>query len=275
MRLLWTGHDWATADVPGRMPGPKGALVVDSFLADDGRVRDLEQHLERFTRSCLAFGLIQDPAGLSRFLAAARRAVPAEGRWFPRLEAHPGPEVRLVCWIREAPPASTQTRLWVLPGPDPRRLPRFKGPDLALLGTLREQARRHHADDCLLSAADGTVLEAGHSALLWWRGDVLCHPYPDLPILPSVTARRVLARARALGFTVCAERCTWSGLLDAEVWAVNALHGIRPVVGWRIPGGDPVVAPPEAGRLARFGGEARVTDTARPPAPAQLRLISF
>jgi len=157
-----------------------------------------------------------------------------------------------VCWVRPAPPESTEVRLWVHPEPDPRRQPRVKGPDLAVLAGLRGRARRHAADDAVLLAADGSVLEAAHSALLWWRGEVLCHPCPELPILPSVTARRVLARARAEGIPVLAERCSWSALLDAEVWAVNALHGVRPVTRWRGPGRD--VRPPraDAARLARF-----------------------
>ncbi len=252
MRLLWADGDWAVGHPEAAVPEQRGALVVDSFLARDGRVHDLDVHQERFARSCEALGLASGRARLDGFLAAARRALPARGKWFPRLEAHPGPPSRLVCWIRPAPPLSTQVRLWVHPDPDPRRRPRIKGPDLGLLADLREHARRQGADDAVLLAADGTVLETAHSALLWWRGDVLCHPDPVLPLLPSVTARRVLARAREEGVTVRPERCDWPALLDTEVWAVNALHGVRPVVGWRGLGRDAGARPADPRRLARF-----------------------
>lgn len=259
MRLLWTDQGWATGHPPESVPGPDEALVVDSFLVQDGRIHDLDVHLERFRLSCRALGLVPDPDRLAAFLAAACRALPVEGRWFPRLEAHArqgcGDRPSLVCWVREAPRRSDRVWLWVPPEPDPRRAPRVKGPDLVALAGLRESARRHRADDALLRSSSGTVLETAHSALLWWRGDVLCHPDPGLPILPSVTARRLLARARAEGVTVRVERRGWRELLDAEVWAVNALHGVRPVLGWRSADGDHAAAPTEPRRLAHFRAE--------------------
>ncbi|HEY9416910.1 MAG TPA: aminotransferase class IV [Pseudonocardia sp.] len=235
VRLLWQGSGWAEEGAP--VPAPAGALVVDSFLLENGTVRDLDVHLDRFTRSCLALRLVSDTARLREFLALARDSLPVLGRWFPRIEAHPAPRTpgtapRLVLWVREAPPVSEQVRLWVPPEPDPRGTPGIKGPDLAVLAGLRDHARRQGADDAILLADDGTVLEAAHSALVWWRGDVLCHPHHELPLLPSVTARRVLELARDRGIALRPEHCPWPRLLDAEVWTLNALHGVRPVVGW-------------------------------------------
>jgi branched-subunit amino acid aminotransferase/4-amino-4-deoxychorismate lyase len=94
--------------------------------------------------------------------------------------------------------------------------------------------------------------------LLWWHGDTLCYPGPGLPVLPSVTARRVLRQARAEGFAVVAERCRPSALRGAEVWSVNALHGVRPVTRW-VGAGPDGAGPPRGGprpvdaeRLARY-----------------------
>ena len=258
------------------MPAPAGAVVVDSFLVHDGRVRDLVVHQERFARSCDA--VWPSPGAhqprMATWFAAAERAVPAKGRWFPRLEAHPGrreeDEPQLVLWVREAPPLTDEVRLWVPPEPDPRRMPRIKGPDLAALAALREYAHRRGADDAILLADDGTVLEAAHSALVWWRGEVLCHPHHELPILPSVTARHVLRLARARGIIVRPERCPWPRLLDAEVWTLNALHGPRPVVGWSHAGREVDRPPADPARLRSFR-RSLSTDTSPTPSRRERR----
>ncbi len=286
MRLVWGEGGWVPdpaadgiptgAQPPAGAPGPVVPAVADSFLLDDGLVRDLDVHEKRFEHSCTALGLATDAAATKRvlrFLAAARQALPATGRWFPRLEAHPGDDggpAHLVCWLRPAPPLTDSVRLWVAPVPDPRSRPRHKGPDLAVLAGLRDRAHEHGADDAVLWNTDGrwngdrlwnndgsrdrdeTLLETAHSALLWWRGEALCHPDPELPLLPSVTARRLLARARAAGITVKSERTDWRDVLDLEVWAVNALHGIRPVTSWRASDAEWIAPQSQARRLAEF-----------------------
>lgn len=244
-RLHWAGPGRWSEEVG---PAPEAALVVDSFLAVGGRVRDLDRHGTRFRAGCAALGL--PTADLGAFLTDAEAALPRAGRWFPRVEAHP--DTRLVLWIRPAPPEQRETRLWVAPEPDARRRPEVKGPDLALLAGLRGRAVSHGADDALLTGPDGVVREAAHSALLWWRGDRLCVPASDLPVLPSVTAARLRGAARAAGVPITPERCAPAGLAEAEVWTVNALHGIRPVVGWRGAGAPVRAAVPDAARLDHF-----------------------
>lgn len=231
MRALWGEHDWIEVGDTGAVPDPATALVVDSFLLEDGHVHDLDRHRERFARSCQTLKLeVGDQ--IERFLDAATVLLPAEGRWFPRLEAHAGTPAALVCWIRPAPPLTSSVRLWIYPDRDPRSRPRIKGPDLSVLAGLRSEAVERGADDAVLLNPGGLVLEAAHSALLWWRGDVLCRPAHDLPVLPSVTAASLLDLASSAGFHIGYDRCRWMDLLDLEVWAVNALHGIRPVTAW-------------------------------------------
>ena len=58
-------------------------LAADSWLVDDGRVRGLERHWARFAATCSEHGVT--PEALAAFRADVERAVPADGRWFPRV----------------------------------------------------------------------------------------------------------------------------------------------------------------------------------------------
>jgi branched-subunit amino acid aminotransferase/4-amino-4-deoxychorismate lyase len=76
------------------------------------------------------------------------------------------------------------------------------------------------------------VVETSQSGLLWWRGDILCAPPADFARVDSVTARTLLTLAAALGVETWEEAMTPGELADTEVWALNALHGIRLVTKW-------------------------------------------
>lgn len=199
-------------------------LVADSFLVDEGRVRGLELHRARFTGSCA----VQGVSALS-FWDEAIAGLPRSGRWFPRLELTN--DRRLCVRLRPAPPPGDQVTVRLYDGPDPRREPRVKGPDLELLGSLREQFA-YAADEVLLSAPGGTVLEAAYSSLVWWEDDVLCLPPQDLPVLPSVTVALLRLIAADRGTAVAERPRTVVDLDGREAWLVNALHGIRPVRTW-------------------------------------------
>ena len=72
------------------MPAHTDTIVVaESFLVDDGRVRGHDRHRHRFARGCAAAGV--DPAAP---WAELERALPATGRWFPRLELRADGEAR-------------------------------------------------------------------------------------------------------------------------------------------------------------------------------------
>lgn len=223
-REHWSPAGWNTGAAPAGAP-----LVVDSWLVDDGAVRGLSRHLARFATAAVARGAGE--AAVAEFLAAVPHRLPRRGAWFPRVEAWHGGVLTL--WTRPAPPRAVTTRLWVPPVPDPRRAPTVKGPDLAALAALREQALRHGADDAVLWAADGSVLEAAHAALLWWRDGALCRPAG--PVLPSVTAALLADLARRHGVAVRRDRCTAGELVDRPVWTLNALHGLRHAEGPRLP----------------------------------------
>jgi branched-subunit amino acid aminotransferase/4-amino-4-deoxychorismate lyase len=236
---------------------PCGDLVAaDSWLVDEGLVRGLDEHRRRFTAACAEEAGITS-ATVHDFFSAAIAVVPARGRCFPRVEAGAGGGLALR--LRTAPPAAGPLRLWLLDGPDPRSRPRVKGPDLEVLGELRRRAQGLGADEAVLLASDGTVLEGALSGLVWWDEDVLCVPDPALPRLASVTSGLLVDLARAAGDRVRHVRARPEDLDGREVWSVSALHGIRPVSGWVAT--DLRAGP--AARAPRYG--ARLRTAARPP----------
>lgn len=201
-------------------------LVADSFLLDDGRVRGIDLHRERFVGSCAAAGV-----DANAFWVDVIARLPRGGRWFPRVELSTDRELCLR--LRPAPPLGGQVRVSRYDGPDPRVAPTVKGPDLDVLGELKALAyKENQADEVLLTGPGGVVLEAAYSAILWWEGETLCLPPSDLPILPSVTTRLLRSLAADRSTPVAERRRTLDGLAGREVWLVNALHGIRPVAVW-------------------------------------------
>ena len=209
-----------------------GVQVADSLLVANGKVRGIELHRSRFVGSCAAAGV---EAG--SFWDEQVGRLPGFGRWFPRFELRLSGE--LAVQLRPAPPIGGRVRVAVHEGPDPRVAPRVKGPDLELLGKLKESAP-DRADEILLLDEDGTVLEAAYAAVAWWEDDVLCFPPSDRPLLPSVTAALLRRIAAGQGVEVAERACTPADLQSREVWLLNALHGIRPIHAWNDSPIDPL-----------------------------------
>lgn len=206
--------------------------IVDSWLVDDGRVLAFDAHVRRFAAACAGlYGIAEEQVG--EFLHAAASRVPARGRWFPRAElAVADGTPSLWFRIRPAPPRGETVRLWVAGRPDGRKHPRLKGPDLDWLAARRRAAVAAGADEAVLLSPAGHVLEGSTTSILWWRGDTLCAPPRDGAILPGTTRAVLLEAARACGVRVAFEEAAPAKLDGLEVWAVNALHGIRPVTAW-------------------------------------------
>ena len=159
------------------------------------------------------------------------RALPRTGEWFPRVELASGSlELRLL--LRPAPPLTAEVRVWAAGQPDPRTVPRRKGPDLDALARVRRRAAGADAEEAVLIAPSGLVLEAANSSLFWWEDDTLCLPPPRLPLLAGVTMALVQERAARTGVRVAHRERSLAELAGREVWLVNALHGIRPVAAW-------------------------------------------
>jgi branched-subunit amino acid aminotransferase/4-amino-4-deoxychorismate lyase len=224
-------------------------LAADSWLVDDGRVRAIERHWARFGATCREHGV--EPDALAALRAAVARAVPARGRWFPRVDLRADGE--LAFQVRPAPAREPTVVAWVADVADPRREPRRKGPDLERLAALRERAAAHAASEAVIADADGRLLEGAFTSLLWWEGETLCAVPDDAPILLGITRALLLELARDRGAPVAQRRPQPQELASRETWLVSALHGIRVVTAW-------ANGSPPAGEAPRAGGWQRLLD---------------
>ncbi|MER6137655.1 aminotransferase class IV [Streptomyces sp. NPDC001815] len=221
--------------IPGRgliagLAADTQLLAADSWLLRDGRVRGLGRHRERFLRAC---GDCGGPSldQLDEFWRDMTAALPRTGTWFPRVELVAG-SLQLRLLLRYAPPLAPEVRVWAAGQLDPRTVPRRKGPDLDVLARVRQRAAGQGAEEAVLIAPSGFVLEAATSSVLWWEDDTLCLPPQQLPILSGVTSGLVQEHALRSGIRLAHRERTLAQLAGREVWLVNALHGIRPVASW-------------------------------------------
>ncbi|MCB1298155.1 MAG: aminotransferase class IV [Microthrixaceae bacterium] len=252
---LLPAHDAHTAPAP--------LLVADSWLTVDGATRGLELHRARFAAGVAAQRGDAAPAAdeLDAFWRAVAAALPRESRLFPRVELVGDPGAarpRLQLRLRPAPTTHATITLASHSGADPRTHPTIKGPDLEAMQQLRAQAQARGADEAVL-LVDGQLIEGATTALLWWNGDTLVTVPDWLPRVSSVTELSIRALAAALGTEVVEYLATPEELDHKEIWAVNALHGIRLVTEW-LDGPTPAAEP---GRHSRW---RRGLDALRRPA---------
>lgn len=210
-------------------------VVADSWLVSEGRALALGLHRERFLR---------DAPGAESFWDEAIAKIPSTGNWFPRVEKHA--DGQLALRLRAAPERESTAVLATWPGADPRTRPSVKGPDLEAMAHVRQSVHPLGATEAVIVSDAGHVIEGAYSGLLWWRGDILCGPPADLPRVASVTTGSVITLATALGLDTHEELVTPDELDGTELWALNALHGIRIVTAW-VDGPDLAEKP---GRLA-------------------------
>ena len=213
--------------------------AADSFLVDDGKVRSLQQHFDRFAAWVKQIDP-QSEAQLEGFCEAVVDALPRTDRWFPRIEWHGEAPTgqHLYFRLREAPEQLTGITLWTADETDPRLQPTVKGPDLSLCQQLRRKANLHGADEAVLVDARGCITEGALSSIVWWNGDVLCAPDSSNAWIDSITRREVLAIAQQLGVEVRLSQGKPSDLIGHEVWVLGSLQGIRAVTHWENLGGE-------------------------------------
>jgi len=187
-------------------------VVADSWLVRDGKTLARNLHQERFERT----------AGAQQ---AFFEAIP-EVDGFPRVELHDNGQLLL----RQRPvPVLERSVTVATAASDPRTRPTIKGPDLEAMLRLRTLAQP--AGEAVI-LHDGYVVEGAYSALVWWRGNILCHPSAEFERVDSVTARSLLTLATALGVDTFEEAVTPTELDGVELWALSALHGPRIVTSW-------------------------------------------
>jgi branched-subunit amino acid aminotransferase/4-amino-4-deoxychorismate lyase len=238
---------------------PASIAAADSWLVTDGTALALDLHRTRFMTSIPRGRYLQlDPGA---FWDAAMATIPRTGDWFPRVELRTQlVQPQLLFRLREAPARSRSIVLATHPGHDPRRVPRVKGPDLEAMVRLRTSVQTKGAGDAVLLTPDGFIADGSTTCLAWWRGDALAIPDDAIERIDSVTLRSVLALATATGVDILRESAKPEDLDGCEVWALNALHGIRIATSW-VDG--PAVAE-EPGRLDTW---RRRLDALRRPLP--------
>lgn len=207
--------------------------VADSWLVEEGKVRSLEAHFQRFRSWVLAEDPNQEKQ-LAGYFAEVLRLLPRQGKWFPRMEYHgeQPKQLRLYLRLREAPEKLEAVTLWSYPEPDPRQNPTVKGPDLSLCQQLRRHANMNGADEAVITDSKGYVAEGALSALVWWRGDVLCSSDENTNWLPSITRDEVFSIASQMGFESRVENIRPTDLSKLPIWALSSLNGIMPVRSW-------------------------------------------
>ncbi|MEO5534461.1 MAG: aminotransferase class IV [Pseudolysinimonas sp.] len=255
----WDGHLLEPRDDCDVLPATIEA--ADSWLVSDGTVLALDLHRTRFMTSIPRSSFLGLAAG--EFWDDAIAAIPRDGDWFPRVELRTQlSRLHLLFRLREAPPRSRSIVLATHRGRDPRTAPRLKGPDLEAMTRLRTKAQHEGADEGVILTTEGFVAEGSTTCLAWWRGDALAIPATEIDRIDSVTLRSVLALATATGVDILYESTRLEDLDGCEVWAVNALHGIRIVTSW-IDGPDVAEQP---GRLDTW---RRRLDALRRPLPEE------
>lgn len=229
-------------------------LAADSFRVrknpqnKEAEVRGLDLHIDRFARAVLDCWPAQpEPKVLDlidAFLAEALPAIAAYGDGFPRLELWQSsterlPELSLA--LRPVPVLTQSVELRSVAYSDlPKLSARHrKGPNIEAYAALN---RSVHAEALLVDQA-GHVLEGATTSLIWWPNEPTssgCYVDDRLGQRVTSVTERLLREAaesqsgdpRATRWNVGAlspRLATTATLSRSEVWAVNALHGIRPV----------------------------------------------
>lgn len=207
-------------------------LVADSFRVrlnpHDGaaEVRGWSEHLARFrtgVESVCAETQCAPSPNLETFLTDARDRIQQYGEGFPRLELWSRGDLppALALNLRPLPPLGAELSMRTAPGVVLSNAA-HKGPNIARLGALNQ----HLGAEALLTDFEGTVLEGATTSLVWWdttnhNGHVVADRRNRVA---SVTERLVSREVELTG-----SRITPTELSHYEVWAVNALHGIRVV----------------------------------------------
>lgn len=219
-------------------------LVAESFRVrinpqtGAAEVRGLEHHLARFARSTHAAsgGALR---GVSNFLDETSGTIAAYGDGFPRWElwraAHGDFELRLN--LRPLPELGDALSLTSTLAPAAPHSDR-KGPNIFRYAALN----RALGAEALLVGIDGIVREGATTSLVWWRGGQLFRAAAKDRVA-SVTEALLGELLGALEPAAV----TPAEFAECEVWAVNALHGIRVVAN--IDGVD--TRAPDSVRLAR------------------------
>ncbi|MDH6533142.1 branched-subunit amino acid aminotransferase/4-amino-4-deoxychorismate lyase [Aurantimicrobium minutum] len=223
LRYRWNGSE--LVDISGAPMIP--LYVADSFLLRAGQVAGFARHLDRFATSATTQGLVRP---VDTFLDAVTVTLPKTGVYFPRIDLTERGELEL--WVRPAP-ALKEHIVLATATCDPRTEPALKGPDIPALTELRKLAQAQGADDAVIVDAQGRVIDGSTTCLLWFDGDTAVIPPAEAIRVDSVTVALVSELLKAEGTSLTERWATPQDLSNREIYALNALHGVRAVTQWR------------------------------------------
>lgn len=209
---------------------PSFIVAAESFFLEVTNgvafVRGFDQHVLRFRKSVIKM-LGSEPTELNEFLCEVPSLLSAkDGKFFPRIECiNSGTELRFNAILRPLPILKKELDI-VATNAEKHANADIKGPNIEAYSALNKAK----SGETLLLSTDGLVLETTTTALLWWNGDVI-NTVASVQRVASITEKLVLGIARE-----CATETKQSSITphelsdpDLEVWALNALHGIRSV----------------------------------------------
>lgn len=223
----------------------RGLAAFETIRVYDGRVFALDEHLARLRASAERLGLPDVATGDLETLAGEVIAAAGLSEAGVRLYWTGGREGSGASVIATVTPVPADTEAvrarglrvaslelgidrevrvrspWLLAG--------VKSTSYAVHVAAVAEAARRGADDALLLATDGTVLEGAMSNVWWRRGDVLRTPGLETGILAGVTRAHLLRLAPGIGYHV--EEGAWP--LPEVVGADEVIlsSSVREVVG--------------------------------------------
>jgi branched-subunit amino acid aminotransferase/4-amino-4-deoxychorismate lyase len=209
----------------------RGRAVFETARVYDGRPFMLAAHVERFARSAAQVRLPSpDAAECARLAelvvaAAVTRNLSLRFYWTGATLVATAAEIDAELEERRASGLRLAVVRW-----STGTLAGVKSTSYAENMAAQDEAAERGADDALLVAHDGTVLEAP-TANVWWReGDRLLTPSLDLPILAGVTRAVVLELAHAEGYSVEEGVFPLARLTAAEeVFLTSSIREVMPV----------------------------------------------
>lgn len=233
--------------------------IYDTLLVEDGVVIESDAHLARLDASVRAVYGTTIRAGLDE--AVVRRAAGLTGRHRLRIDAVPvASDVEVTITTRRL---DDDADAWTL---SPRTVPGGLGAH-KWADRQRLESGVLAAEDLLLMAEDGSLLETARANLFLVHDDGVLTSPTDGRILPGTTRARVVEILRDAAVPVFQRRLTTADLASAtEVFVTNALRGVVPVVDCDGIGNWPVGRTTMWLReeLRRFWSSSGPVDAARP-----------
>lgn len=215
----------------------RGDGCFEAIRSYGGRLFRADEHLDRLERSAAALDMpVPDRALVSAWIKEAAeeggdcvvRVVVTRGPAIPGLEG----SGRCIVVAHELPPGRTETTLWPVVAPWHSAgtwwsLTGAKTISYAPNLAAGREAKKYGADDALLVAVSGVVLEGPTFSVGWCREGEVFTPGLDLGILDSIT-RRVVLEIRP---DISEVTETLDVLLEAdEVFVMSTTQEVIPVV---------------------------------------------